>query len=307
MIEGGYLVSHTSYLAVYPSRDLGPAIMHSGPAIRNAVSVDPVSKLARSRPRRPCYTVRSWQPRFRYSEQFDLGADSVHSGPQSRVSIRILGIDVPLTVIEWSDDTAAISLHKQSMGLKAVRDAYVGDPRFCENLQGRRLPCLHWRDREYRIHDCGAPHVRGDERRPQRQSTCNNIWTCNKLRSAARTVAIKLTIGPSPNAADRHLPVLDGLRDLPPILSSSLAPDQHRSRPGERASAGFSAGQIGVMLFFVLSGFLMGSLYLNRPLNRTNVWHFAVRRFARVIPLYYSVLTAALALAGLSHCGLIAT
>jgi peptidoglycan/LPS O-acetylase OafA/YrhL len=64
---------------------------------------------------------------------------------------------------------------------------------------------------------------------------------------------------------------------------------------------GFGAGQIGVMLFFVLSGFLMGSLYLNKAFNRNNVWHFAVRRFARVIPLYYAILTAALVLAGLSH------
>ena len=55
------------------------------------------------------------------------------------------------------------------------------------------------------------------------------------------------------------------------------------------------------MLFFVLSGFLMGSLYLNRSFNRRNIWHFVVRRFARVIPLYYAVLTAVLALAGLSH------
>ena len=108
-----------------------------------------------------------------------------------------------------------------------------------------------------------------------------------------------MTIGPSPNADDRHLPVLDGLRGL----AAYIVVVSHLTNATALGSGllGFGAGQIGVMLFFVLSGFLMGSLYLNRPLNRTNVWHFAVRRFARVIPLYYSVLTAALALAGLSH------
>ena len=127
MIEGGYLVSHTSYLAVYPSRNLGPAIMHSGrqsgmlfPSIMSNCEIAATTAMLHSA------IVAAG---FRYSEQFDLGADSVLWATIAR-EYPILGIDVPLTVIEWSDDTAAISLHKQSMGLKAVRDAYVGDPVF---------------------------------------------------------------------------------------------------------------------------------------------------------------------------------
>ena len=127
MIEGGYLVSHTSYLAVYPSRNLGPAIMRSGqqsgmlfPSIMSNCEIAATTAMFHSA------IVAAG---FRYSEQFDLGADSVLWAAIAR-EYPILGIDVPLTVIEWSDDTAAINLHKQSIGLKAVRDAYVDDPVF---------------------------------------------------------------------------------------------------------------------------------------------------------------------------------
>ena len=127
MIEGGYLVSHTSYLAVYPSRNLGPAIMHSGrqsgmlfPSIMSNCEIAATTAML--------HRIIA-AAGFRYSELFDLGADSVLWAAIAR-EYPILGIDVPLTVIEWSDDTAAVSLHKQSIGLKAVRDAYVGDPIF---------------------------------------------------------------------------------------------------------------------------------------------------------------------------------
>ena len=108
-----------------------------------------------------------------------------------------------------------------------------------------------------------------------------------------------MTVEPSPNSDDQRLPALDGLRGL----AAYIVVVSHVTNATTLGSGllGFGAGQIGVMLFFVLSGFLMGSLYLSRPFNWKNVWHFAVRRFARVIPLYYAVLTAAVVLAGLSH------
>jgi peptidoglycan/LPS O-acetylase OafA/YrhL len=108
-----------------------------------------------------------------------------------------------------------------------------------------------------------------------------------------------MTDGLVPSSDDQRLPVLDGLRGL----AAYIVVVSHVTNATSLGSGllGFGAGQIGVMLFFVLSGFLMGSLYLNRSFNRRNIWHFVVRRFARVIPLYYAVLTAALALAGLSH------
>jgi peptidoglycan/LPS O-acetylase OafA/YrhL len=104
-----------------------------------------------------------------------------------------------------------------------------------------------------------------------------------------------MTIGLSLNSDDQHLPVLDGLRGL----AAYIVVISHVTNATSLGSGllGFGAGQIGVMLFFVLSGFLMGALYLDRPFNRESVWHFSVRRFARVIPLYYIVITAALGFA----------
>jgi len=56
---------------------------------------------------------------------------------------------------------------------------------------------------------------------------------------------------------------------------------------GEYPASG--AGQLGVMLFFILSGFLMGYLYLDRDFNRATVRRYAVARFARVVPLFAMV------------------
>jgi peptidoglycan/LPS O-acetylase OafA/YrhL len=52
---------------------------------------------------------------------------------------------------------------------------------------------------------------------------------------------------------------------------------------------GLGAGKLGVVLFFVLSGFLMGWLYREQPFTRENVLGFARRRFARIAPLFVTV------------------
>lgn len=54
-------------------------------------------------------------------------------------------------------------------------------------------------------------------------------------------------------------------------------------------------GQIGVMLFFVLSGFLMGMLYLHRDASASSAGDFALRRIARVVPLYLVVVAVSYA------------
>lgn len=55
---------------------------------------------------------------------------------------------------------------------------------------------------------------------------------------------------------------------------------------------GDGAGQIGVMLFFILSGFLMSCLYIEKRFNLKEVKAFIIARFARVIPLFFFVVTA---------------
>jgi peptidoglycan/LPS O-acetylase OafA/YrhL len=47
-----------------------------------------------------------------------------------------------------------------------------------------------------------------------------------------------------------------------------------------------AAASIGVVLFFLLSGFLMGRLYLTRPFSGVEVARYAVARFGRVYPMF---------------------
>ena len=54
-------------------------------------------------------------------------------------------------------------------------------------------------------------------------------------------------------------------------------------------------GVIGVTLFFVLSGFLMGRLYLVKEFTARNLWRYAAARFARIYPLFALVILAAAA------------
>ena len=60
-----------------------------------------------------------------------------------------------------------------------------------------------------------------------------------------------------------------------------------------------SAPSLGVVLFFVLSGFLMGHLYLHRPFNVAEVVTYAFARFGRVYPLFAIAILMAGAIAGL--------
>jgi peptidoglycan/LPS O-acetylase OafA/YrhL len=89
-----------------------------------------------------------------------------------------------------------------------------------------------------------------------------------------------------------HIPALDGLRGLAAlVVLVSHVSNQVGLWHGLLGNGG---GQIGVMLFFVLSGYLMGFLYLDRPFNSGEVWSYGVHRGARVLPLFYAVVILAL-------------
>lgn len=55
-------------------------------------------------------------------------------------------------------------------------------------------------------------------------------------------------------------------------------------------------GSLGVMVFFTLSGFLMGLLYLAQPATPRNVAAYAAARFSRIAPPYLVVVLAATAI-----------
>lgn len=50
-----------------------------------------------------------------------------------------------------------------------------------------------------------------------------------------------------------------------------------------------ASGQFGVMLFFVLSGYLMSTIYLSKEANPSNIKKFVIARVARIFPLYFIV------------------
>jgi peptidoglycan/LPS O-acetylase OafA/YrhL len=84
-----------------------------------------------------------------------------------------------------------------------------------------------------------------------------------------------------------HLSGLDGLRALAclVVVGSHLRDFQLIDLGG--------MGYFGVMLFFSLSGFLMGYLYLHRNFNAVQIVDYAIARFARIAPIYLIVILAA--------------
>jgi peptidoglycan/LPS O-acetylase OafA/YrhL len=67
---------------------------------------------------------------------------------------------------------------------------------------------------------------------------------------------------------------------------------------------GHGAGQLGVMLFFLISGFLMAYLYLDRPASRPAMKGFLVARIARVVPLFLMVVFVSYLLQRLGQAGI---
>lgn len=83
-----------------------------------------------------------------------------------------------------------------------------------------------------------------------------------------------------------HIAALDGLRGIAAWLvvlshTNNLLPQPLLVLSG--------AGAAGVMIFFVLSGFLMGLLYASVPPEPPAIADFVVARIARVFPLYFAV------------------
>lgn len=78
-----------------------------------------------------------------------------------------------------------------------------------------------------------------------------------------------------------HIKQLDGLRGL----AALLVVYSHAGRQG-MVPPNNGTGQIGVMLFFILSGYLMGHLYGQRRLSLPEWGDYALRRFFRVYPLF---------------------
>lgn len=79
-----------------------------------------------------------------------------------------------------------------------------------------------------------------------------------------------------------HYRSLDGLRGL----AAYTVVVSHWSLVTKQYELLGLSGQVGVMVFFVLSGFLMGDIYLEKPFETETVLRFYRHRAGRVMPLY---------------------
>jgi peptidoglycan/LPS O-acetylase OafA/YrhL len=87
---------------------------------------------------------------------------------------------------------------------------------------------------------------------------------------------------------------LDGLRGFAALLVALSHFSNQTGMWGTRLGDG--GGQIGVMLFFLISGFLMGRLYLGEIITVGSASRFVQRRIARVVPLYVLIVLASFAI-----------
>lgn len=82
----------------------------------------------------------------------------------------------------------------------------------------------------------------------------------------------------------QEIKTLSGLRGL----AAMIVVVSHSANSGMvPALFGSGYGKTGVMLFFVLSGFLMTYLYAEKQINQTNLVKYCFARIGRVFPLYY--------------------
>ena len=106
--------------------------------------------------------------------------------------------------------------------------------------------------------------------------------------------SVPCTLEPDLNpAALPHLKVLDGWRGLSILLVLAA----HLLPLGPKVlQLNYGAGMLGMVLFFILSGFLITSILLREQ----SIPNFLIRRFCRVIPLAWLYFAVALTLSGAS-------
>jgi peptidoglycan/LPS O-acetylase OafA/YrhL len=122
-----------------------------------------------------------------------------------------------------------------------------------------------------------------------------------RRNSSAWRISVEVHVGAVGKPADplrsggvTNRPTLDGLRGLAAYIV--FASHVSNETGLWQKLMGEGGGQLGVMLFFVLSGYLMAAIYIDRPFRVDHVGSYAIHRVARVVPLYYlAVLIAACA------------
>ncbi len=131
MQEQGYLFSHTSYHVVHPERNLGPGTLRSGRLTGNVypeiIGSCPIATPTVMIHRRLIEEGYAFPEEVRLGEDCLLWIDIAHKFP-------VLGLDLPMTTVEWSDTTAAISLSRSIEGTRNIRDALSASKLHAEHV-----------------------------------------------------------------------------------------------------------------------------------------------------------------------------
>ena len=85
----------------------------------------------------------------------------------------------------------------------------------------------------------------------------------------------------------QFIPALNGLRAIAALMVFACHASQKELMPKVFEQA--RVGQLGVMLFFCLSGLLMAELYIRQDATWASVCNFVRARFARIFPLFAAV------------------
>ena len=125
MQRHGALFSHTSYYVAYPERSRGFGLWRSGTfggaCYPHIVGMCPIAV--------PTVMLHRAlvDEGFAFPANFRLGQD-VLAWIDLAMRYTLLGIDEPLSIVEWSDDSAALHPAKQVLGLFGVVDALEQHP-----------------------------------------------------------------------------------------------------------------------------------------------------------------------------------
>lgn len=83
------------------------------------------------------------------------------------------------------------------------------------------------------------------------------------------------------------IPALDGLRALACVLVVASHIPKYMSEATTLFHTDIPLGELGVTIFFVLSGFLMSHLYLSKEPTRHQLVLYVIARFSRIAPAYW--------------------
>jgi hypothetical protein len=126
MQDTGKLFSHTSYHVVFPERGLGQGTIPSGRLLTGRAYPQIVAGCPIATPTVMLHrALVLGGARFREAER--LGEDVLLWIELAR-EYEILGIDQPLSVVEWSSGSAAINLDKSIAGISGMLEAFKSIP-----------------------------------------------------------------------------------------------------------------------------------------------------------------------------------